>query len=161
MTGESGEGSRRKLPVPLRLFCAYLIALLPVIAVLESAYVLLSDDWTFGFRNTHMSNLLGCVLFFLLVGQHMYRLFTLAAVMLKARFAVANAKVYLGVSAAMTFAFVLTVGVSYPQPGTLLRFHADEVILPGVILCAALALVLPWWIFLSTSKSVRAFEISA
>ena len=150
--------AREKLPTLVRLFCIYLVIMLPVMVIVEFVYALLSDDWSFGFRNSHVSSALGYVLFFILAGQHMYRIFTIAALLRRAQFSVANAKAYLIVSFAVIVLCALSMAVSLSPSTRLLQFSLDGMALPGGLLGFALTILLAWWILLSTSEKVRAFE---
>jgi hypothetical protein len=74
---------------------------------------------------------------------HLYRIFTIAALSFRARFSIANAKAYLIVS------FLLVV-----------LFGAATGKLEGAGLASipAVGTTLPWWLYLSKSEKVRAFE---
>jgi hypothetical protein len=136
-------GRRVRLPVPLRFFLAYLITILPVIVFAQSAYLLLSDDWSFGLRSAKSAALAGYALFSVLVGQHLYRVFTIVALVARLRFAVSNAKIYLIASFVMIMLFSIML---------------ESATGAGMALIPALGTTLPWWLYLSKSKRVRAFE---
>ena len=149
---------RKKLPLLLGLLCAYLAVMLPVTAVMESAYALLSDDWSFGFRNSHVSTALGLALFCILAAHHVYRIFTITALLRKAGSSVTHAKVYVIASCALLIVFALSIVVSFSPSTRRLEFHPDGLLLPGAGLSAAILIMLAWWVLLSTSRKVKAFQ---
>jgi hypothetical protein len=132
----------KELPVPgiLKLFSAWLIVMFPVVLGSEALYLLLVDDWSLGMKDPHAAGFLTTLGFFLLVVQHVYRIVTILALLLRKRFAIANARVYLTVSLAMVVAFVALVMDAW------------------MILVPSLAATVTWWLVLYQSKKVRAFE---
>ena len=128
------------MPGILKFFCAWLIVMFPVVLGSEAVYLLLVDDWSFGLKDPHTAGIITTIGFSLLVAQHVYRIVTIIALLLKKRLAVANARVYLTVSLAMAVAFVALVMDAW------------------MILLPALAATVTWWLVLYLSKKVRAWE---
>jgi hypothetical protein len=112
----------------------------PVVLGSEALYLFLVDDWSFGLKDPHAAGIVTTLGFSLLVAQHVYRIITIAALILKKRFAVVNARIYLTVSLAMAVAFVALVMDAW------------------MILVPALAATVTWWLVLYLSKKVKAYE---
>jgi hypothetical protein len=157
------EAKMHRLPVPLTLFCVYLIAMLPVVVVIQSFSLLLSDDWTFGFADPLAARILGYSLFFILVAQHAFRLLTIIGLFLKRRCSLLNARIYLMSSFVMIVACALSMVVSIPSANARVQFRVEE-LTPGkikelgLILIPALCTALPWMLVLTKSQKVRVFE---
>ena len=128
------------MPGILRLFVAWLIVMLPVVLSSQAVYLLLVDDWSFGLKNVHaVSALTSAGVLFLLL-QHLYRIFSIVVLLLKRKFAVANARIYVFMSVLILVVFMILVQDSW------------------MFLVPALAVTLAWWIVLLASKKVRAYE---
>src|SRR5512147_2939291 len=97
------------MPGILKFFCVWLIVMSPVVLGSEALYLLLVDDWSLGLKDPHAAGILTTIGFCLLVAQHVYRIVTVVALLLKKKLAVANARIYLTVSLAMVVAFVALV----------------------------------------------------
>ncbi len=127
------------MPGVLRLFCVWLIVMLPIVMGSQAVYLLLVDDWSFGLKNVHAVSAFTSLSVLILLMQHGYRVFTIVVLLLKRRFAVANARIYLFVSAAILVVFMFVVRDAW------------------VVLIPALLVTLTWWAVLSLSKKVRAY----
>ena len=128
------------MPGVLRLFIAWLIVMLPVVLGSQAVYLMLVDDWSFGLRNVHAVSALTSLGVLILLLQHLYRVFTIVVLLLKRKFAVANARIYLFVSILILVVFMFVVQDAW------------------VVLVPALAVTITWWIVLLASKKVRAYE---
>jgi hypothetical protein len=128
------------MPGVLRLFSAWLIVMLPVVLGSQAVYLLLVDDWSFGLKNVHAVSALTSLGVLILLVQHLYRVFTIVVLLLKKKFAMANARIYLFVSVAILVVFMFVVQDAW------------------VVLVPALAVTLTWWLVLLVSKNVRAYE---
>ena len=128
------------MPAVLRLFSAWLIVMLPVVLGSQAVYLLLVDDWSFGLKNVHAVSALTSIGVLILLLQHLYRVFTVIVLLLKRKFAVVNARIYLFVSIVILVVFMFVVQDAW------------------MVLVPALAVTLTWWIVLLASKKVRAYE---